>query len=390
MPANVHYVFASYNSTAVQWWRDVALLVQRLSSALTTLDPQVAAQWQSRLHIAAVPALELLGDLQQVLRGWHFPGAAAVDRFRRWHQVGSLYDWVSAQYQASLLGYTAQHFNFQVEQAAKLAHLGMWCVCVCVCVCVCAGGGGVVVVRARGFLAYDLRSPSDPRQARKLSARITSSPVPWLWCRCCQAGDAPRTPSSPLISASTYPRTTPQRSEPESRVASCMTCCLWTPSSTVNRCRATARHGTSLARMSSCVRHSHLCLQFMTCLVAVQALCVPIEQPTATQQRLLRGHTVGVGIPSLRWLGVGHLAFVRAAHVTTHLRAAQCDFHIRVSQLVLSSKAAVVMQPVLTRPFDNMACAANTVADDQVAVRGFGKARHPFWQRDTVVERRGI
>ena len=81
MPANVHYVFASYNGTAVQWWRDVALLVQRLSSALTTLDPQVAAQWQSRLHIAAVPALELLGDLQQVLRGWHFPGAAAVDRF---------------------------------------------------------------------------------------------------------------------------------------------------------------------------------------------------------------------------------------------------------------------------------------------------------------------
>lgn len=150
-PSNVHYVFASYNVTALQWWRDISGLTQHLAAALAELGGAEAAHfWVPRIHVAAVSPLQFGGDLRVLVPDWQYPVTLAVDRARTWQQVttqccmalqccgvtwfaggwllvaqiGSLYDWDESRYMIQYLKYSLQHFNFEAQRHEMLQQLG--------------------------------------------------------------------------------------------------------------------------------------------------------------------------------------------------------------------------------------------------------------------------
>ena len=86
-------MFASYNVTALQWWRDIAVLTQHLAAALAELGGAEAAHfWVPRIHIASVSPLQFGGDLHVLVPDWQYPVTLAVDRARTWQQVTMMSD----------------------------------------------------------------------------------------------------------------------------------------------------------------------------------------------------------------------------------------------------------------------------------------------------------
>lgn len=63
-------------------------------------DADVVQHWMPRLHFAAAPPEEWLGDLAVLVPDWSYPEHWAIDRRRQWVEVGLLYDWPTGLYQA--------------------------------------------------------------------------------------------------------------------------------------------------------------------------------------------------------------------------------------------------------------------------------------------------
>lgn len=108
-PENVHYFFLS---TAKDREADVREMKERMESALAALDPTLAEHWKQRLHYVTDDPRALGGSLGgfQALHGGIWFG---IDRFQRWREVGSLYDFNTGKYELRFLAKEAEGFNYE-------------------------------------------------------------------------------------------------------------------------------------------------------------------------------------------------------------------------------------------------------------------------------------
>ncbi|WP_373046762.1 peptide-N-glycosidase F-related protein [Vulgatibacter sp.] len=111
-PANVHYLFLDVEDDEAARRAAQEAMLSRFEEALALLDPAVAAQWRTRLHFVtdAVDALD--GSLGAFFAA-HPNFAFGIDRFGRWREAGSLYDFNDGAPHLRFLAREAVGFDYE-------------------------------------------------------------------------------------------------------------------------------------------------------------------------------------------------------------------------------------------------------------------------------------
>jgi hypothetical protein len=120
-PTNTHVFFGSYDNT---WLDDIAAMKVRVDDALSAMPKSVSKEWDGRIHYIQTPIVGLNGGLKSFIGAQGATFWFAIDRFQRWRQVGSLFDW-RAYYQEEpqanwypmeFVGHEAIYFNYEAER----------------------------------------------------------------------------------------------------------------------------------------------------------------------------------------------------------------------------------------------------------------------------------
>ncbi len=125
LPDNVHLMFGSYDTNAAGY---VDAMKKRVGQALDTLSHERQVHWAPRVHFIDVPMDQTTGALGEFVAA-HGAFYFAIDRFQRWREVGSLFDWQayyteapqSEYYPLRFAGYEAWYFEHEAGMAAEIA-----------------------------------------------------------------------------------------------------------------------------------------------------------------------------------------------------------------------------------------------------------------------------
>ncbi len=88
-PANTHVFFGSYDS---DYANDVSGMKARVDSWLGNQPQEVRDSWSGRLHYVNERGWDVDGSLRDVIGDWS-KFYYGIDRFQRWRELGSLFDW---------------------------------------------------------------------------------------------------------------------------------------------------------------------------------------------------------------------------------------------------------------------------------------------------------
>ncbi|GMV43933.1 MAG: hypothetical protein AMXMBFR64_56490 [Myxococcales bacterium] len=113
-PSSTVLIFGSLDST---WQKDMDELRVRLDAALAALSPEARASWAGRIHTIDVRA----GELPFVAAQGAF--WFAIDRFQRWREIGSLYDFVTGASPIEFMGHEPLWFDYEARIAHEMAAL---------------------------------------------------------------------------------------------------------------------------------------------------------------------------------------------------------------------------------------------------------------------------
>lgn len=114
-PASTVLVFGSLDTS---WLADVEEMRGRVEAALGSLDAEAQASWSDRIHYMAVRGGELPFVVEQSTF-WF-----AIDRFQRWREIGSLYDFVTGASPIEFMGHEPIWFDYEARIANEMAALG--------------------------------------------------------------------------------------------------------------------------------------------------------------------------------------------------------------------------------------------------------------------------
>ena len=120
LPLNVHVFFGSYDASYVA---DVDLMSARVDVALSALPAEERSYWSGRLHMLATRGNNQVGGLAKFIasRGNLY---FAIDRFQRWREVGSLYDFNTGANKMSFVANEAEWFEYEFRTQAEMTALG--------------------------------------------------------------------------------------------------------------------------------------------------------------------------------------------------------------------------------------------------------------------------
>lgn len=124
LPDNVHLFFGSYDTNAAGY---VDAMKKRVGQALDGLSHERQVHWAARVHFIDVPMDQTTGALGDFV-GAHGAFYFAIDRFQRWREVGSLFDWQayyteapqSEYYPLRYAGYEPWYFEHEADMAAEI------------------------------------------------------------------------------------------------------------------------------------------------------------------------------------------------------------------------------------------------------------------------------
>jgi hypothetical protein len=119
-PSNTHIFFGSFQNT---YLADITDMKERVDNALAALPPFISDSWAGRIHFINQPVASFNGGLKNFIgemgARFHF----AIDRFQRWREVGSLFDWksyyseepTSSWYPMYFVANEALYFNYEAN-----------------------------------------------------------------------------------------------------------------------------------------------------------------------------------------------------------------------------------------------------------------------------------
>lgn len=105
-------------SLSPSWKEDVAEMKGRVDDALAAMSEEARASWAGRIVYVNVQASELpFATAQGVFM-------FAIDRFQRWREIGSLYDFATNLSPLDFLAHEAIYYDYEATLAQKRADLG--------------------------------------------------------------------------------------------------------------------------------------------------------------------------------------------------------------------------------------------------------------------------
>ena len=119
-PPNVHYVFGSFDET---YQADIASMKARVDMALGTLADHIASHWAPRVHYIDERAFFLEGAIKAFLDA-QSTYMFCIDRFQRWRQVGTLYDWIGDTYPLAFLAHEPRYFDYERRIDSRMEAMG--------------------------------------------------------------------------------------------------------------------------------------------------------------------------------------------------------------------------------------------------------------------------
>lgn len=115
-PDNTHIFFGSYDS---DYANDIAAMESRVNNWLNAQTQEKRESWNGRIRYVDQRAGEASGSINGVINDWN-AFYYAIDRFQRWRQIGSLFDWQtqSCCYRLDYIANEPAMFNkeFEVEK----------------------------------------------------------------------------------------------------------------------------------------------------------------------------------------------------------------------------------------------------------------------------------
>ena len=113
-PRSVHYLFGSLDGT---WEQDMEQMSARIDEALATLPAGEQRYWRAHLHVitepaGALPFVKSMGTI------WF-----AIDRFQRWREIGSLYDFVTDGTPIDFLANEPRTYDYEARLRATMDEL---------------------------------------------------------------------------------------------------------------------------------------------------------------------------------------------------------------------------------------------------------------------------
>ena len=91
-PSDTHIFFGSYDS---DFANDISGMKARVDSWLSNQPQEVQDSWNGRVHYVNERGWDVDGSLHDVISDWS-QFYYGIDRFQRWRQIGSLFDWQSS------------------------------------------------------------------------------------------------------------------------------------------------------------------------------------------------------------------------------------------------------------------------------------------------------
>ncbi len=126
-PLNLHIFFGSYDAA---YKPKINEIEQRLGQVLDSMSPELQEHWIDRLHFLDTGAGDIDGALGEFIQDkgsfWF-----TIDRFQRWREIGSLFDWIayqqnkpqSEQYPMYFMANEAVRFNFEVTIQERMGEI---------------------------------------------------------------------------------------------------------------------------------------------------------------------------------------------------------------------------------------------------------------------------
>ncbi|MGB0592477.1 MAG: peptide-N-glycosidase F-related protein [Myxococcota bacterium] len=115
-PDGTHLFFGSFDTS---WSSDITGMKGRVDAALAQMGTDAQASWANRVHYINTAGFSVTGSLAAFL-GEQQMFWFALDRFQRWREIGSLYDWKNDNYPMYFIANESLYFDYEAKIQAEM------------------------------------------------------------------------------------------------------------------------------------------------------------------------------------------------------------------------------------------------------------------------------
>ncbi len=118
-PDGAHLFFGSLDTT---WSSDISGMRDRVDAALGQMGEAAQASWATRVHYINSNGFDMSGSalqfLNEQLMFWF-----GMDRFQRWREIGSLYDWNTDSVPIRFMANESLYFDYEAKIQAEMSDM---------------------------------------------------------------------------------------------------------------------------------------------------------------------------------------------------------------------------------------------------------------------------